>query len=120
MPNIPFYADSTDFQTIHSWLNDCDELAFIVADVYQGWRAVNYVPEPLVGRACLWHVPSGSLLLVYPASDEIGKVIDPWSGWQELCPEANPSRPYFRPGHPGIIWLDAHPTSRFDSEGIGF
>src|SRR5215203_1750666 len=121
MPNIPFYADTTDFRTIHSWLNDCDELAFIVADGYQQWRAVNTVPKLLPGRACVWHVPSGPLPLLYAEpSCEIGKIIDAWSGWQELRPGADTSRPYFGPGHPGIIWLYVHPTSRFDSEGIGF
>lgn len=121
MPNIPFYADCTDFRTIHNWLNDHDELAFIVTDGYQRWRAVKSVPTLLAGRACLWHVPSGPLPLLHAApSPEVGQITDPWSGWQELRSGSDPSRPFLGAGHPGIIWLYVHPTSRFGTEGIGF
>jgi hypothetical protein len=121
MPNIPFYADATDFRTIHSWLNECEELAFIVTDGPQKWRAVNSVRELMPGRACLWHVPSGPLSLLYPEpSCKIETIIDPWSSWRELRPGSDTSRPYFGAGDSGIIWLYVHPTSRIDSEGIGF
>ena len=121
MAYISFYADSADFRTIHAWLNECEELAFIVGDGNQKWRAVNSVQDLTPGRACLWHVPSGPLPLLYPLpSCKIEMIIDPWSGWRELRHGSDTSRPYFGPGHPGIIWLYVHPRSRFASEGIGF
>src|SRR5689334_7347129 len=100
---LPIYADSNDFRDIHEWLNSCEELAFIVADGPQKWRAVNSIPELQPGRVCLWHVPSGPLPLVHPPpSRETSEIADPWGGWQELRAGADPGVPYFGPAHVGI------------------
>jgi hypothetical protein len=32
MPWIPIYADSTDFQVLHEWLNQNEEIAFVISD----------------------------------------------------------------------------------------
>lgn len=51
----------------------------------------------------LWHVPNGPLPL--HGSDDLSFVEDPWTGWTELRPGADPSLPYFGPGHPGVYRL---------------
>ena len=73
-------------------------------------------------RICLWHVPSGSLPLLHPhPSDAVDVVADPWSGWQELRPEAHGGRhPYFGAGHVGVFWLNRHPSPSKDPTAIGF
>jgi len=120
MPWLPIYADSNDFRTIHDWLNASEELAFIVADGPQRWRAVSTVPSLATDRVCLWHVPSGPLPLLHAQpSREVSSITDPWSGWQELRAGADASRPYFGAGHPGIIWLNHRPISRRSQRGIG-
>lgn len=120
MPWLPIYADANDFRAIHDWLNASEELAFIVSDGPQRWRAVGSVPALDSERICLWHVPSGPLPLLRPSSSrDVGSVTDPWSGWEELRAGADPSHPYFGAGHPGIIWLNHRPVSRRSPRGVG-
>ena len=120
MPWLPFYADATDFQLLHDWLNDSSELAFIIPDGQKRWRAVNSIPVLEGPRICLWHIQSGALPLLYPPpSREIKPIDDPWKGWEEIRQRDNPSTPYFGPGHPGIIWLNHRTEMKQDPNGIG-
>jgi len=112
MPWLPIYADFNDFRTIHDWLNASEELAFLVSDGPNRWRAVRTVPALDPDRVCLWHIPSGALPLLHShPSLEVSSITDPWRGWQELRTGADASRPYFGAGHPGVIWLNFRPSS---------
>ena len=107
MPWIPFYADEGDFRVILDWLNQNDEIAFIVSDGPKRWRAVHTVPRLEDSlQICLWHVPSGPLPLRYPLpSGRIDPITDPWSGWTELRGRADHAWPYFGFYYVGVIWL---------------
>jgi hypothetical protein len=120
MPWLPIYADRDDFTKILGWLNDSDELAFIVSCGPRRWKAVERIDALTSHRHCLWHVPSGPLPLLHPhPSQEVSLVPDPWTGWEELRTGANSSTPYFGAGHPGVIWLNHRPVSILSSGGIG-
>ena len=120
MPWLPIYADSCDMERMCDWLNASEEVAFIVPCAPGRWRAVSSVPSFDSDRVCLWHVPSGPLPLLHPhPSKEVGAILDPWSGWQELRIGADPQRPYFGAGHPGVIWLNVRALSRRSAPGIG-
>jgi len=119
MPWIPLYADEEDFRVIHDYLNQSEDIAFIVSDGSRRWRAVQTIPRMDGERVCLWHVPSGSLPLLHPQpSKTVDSISDPWSGWTELRTGADSSCPYFGAGHPGIIWLNQRPVSKRVSGGI--
>ena len=120
MPWLPIYADGSDFKVIHEWLNQNEELAFIVSDGPKRWKVTTTIPELTGTRVCLWHVPSGSLPLLGPTPRHQGGVIpSPWSGWQELRTSAEPEVPYFGAGHPGIIWLNVRVAAKWVKDGIG-
>ena len=107
---IPLYADDEDLGTVSGWLCDDDEVAFIVGNGPECWRAVRGLQTRGDGRFCLWHVPSGPLPLL-PAdahSQTISTVADPWKGWRELRAGAVPSEPYFGAGHVGVVWFNAN------------
>ena len=120
MPCIPLYADEEDFRVIRDYLNQTEDIAFIVSDGSRQWRATQTIPRMDEARICLWHVPSGSLPLLHPLpSKTVDSISDPWSGWTELRTGADSSCPYFGAGHPGIIWLNQRPVSKRVSDGIG-
>jgi len=78
--------------------------------------------EQLSRRMGLWHIPSGPLPLL--ASDwrkgQEDWVTDPWRGWTERRAGADPTVPYFGPGHPGVYWLTLRaPASLNPGEQIG-
>ncbi|MES1180662.1 MAG: hypothetical protein ABUL66_02235, partial [Verrucomicrobiota bacterium] len=119
MPWIPLYADEQDFSVIHDYLNQTEDIAFIVSDGSRRWRAVRTIPRMDGARVCLWHIPSGQLPLLHPhPSKTVDSIFDPWSGWTELRTGADSSCPYFGAGHPGIIWLNQRPVSKRVSDGI--
>lgn len=119
MPWLPLYADEDDFRDVLSWLNSDADIAFIVADGPQRWRAVARLEILTYGRYCLWHLPSGPLPLLGQGTIEDSQVPDPWAGWQEVRTGAEPSDPYFGSGHPGIVWLNARPVSPYQPRAIG-
>jgi hypothetical protein len=120
MPWLPIYADEEDFQVIHDWLNQNDEIAFIVPDGPSRWRAVYTVARMDSPRICLWHVPSGPLPLRHPLpSKRIDPITDPWSGWTELRGRADHAYPYFGFYHVGVIWLERSPQRDGHADTIG-
>ena len=120
MPWLPIYADANDFPTILDWLNRTEDLAFIVSDGPNRWRAIDSIDAFDTNRYCLWHVPSGPLPLLHEKpSREVGSVIDPWDGWKELRVGADASQPFFGAGHPGVIWLNHRPVSQRSPSAIG-
>jgi hypothetical protein len=106
MPWLPIYAEDEDFRAILDWLNENDEIAFIVADGPSRWRAVHTVPGIDVTTICLWHVPSGPLPLLCLDSKKRG-LIDPWDSWTEMRPGVDKTHPYFGAYHTGIIRFNA-------------
>ena len=119
MPSLPFYATEQDFQHIFSYLNDEEDVAFLVADGAGRWIARKNQDYIGYARYCIWHIPSGPLPLLRIDGKENGLVEDPWQGWQEERTGADSSHPYFGSGHPGIIWLNAKAKSTNRNIGIG-
>lgn len=124
------YATQADLHTLLQWLNEDDEIAFVIPDGPERWIARKAISSIDRRRYCLWHVPSGPLPLLGPGGKDIaevrgwlatrlsipmpshsrrrhvsdGWVADPWRGWQGSI-GANPTQPYFG-SHPGIIWFN--------------
>lgn len=129
---LPMYLLREDITSLNNWLNEEDEIAFIVAVDKKKWKAVknrnieNDLGSQTMGffnqkipnyvEYCLWHISSGSLPLVPPNTDGVSlrlkredwvikeKIVDPWKGWTEIRSGANPNLPYFE-SHPGILHL---------------
>lgn len=119
MPWLPIYATEQDLGSIFAFLNEEDEVAFLVSDGPGSWIAkknLNYEGDM---QYCIWHVPSGPLPLLRPNGQKEGLVEDPWQGWQEERVGADPTSPYFGPGHPGIIWLNSRAVSKRKMNSIG-
>ena len=128
MPCILFYATDKDLQQVFAFLNKDPEAAFIVGNGPKRWIAKSPLPYHGDATYCIWHVPSaagGPLSIprrvdgaVCISSDN--RVIhDPWQGWEEEITGANSSQPYFGPGHPGIIWLNARSYSTAAQDWVG-
>jgi hypothetical protein len=119
MPWFPLYIDAVDAADLLGRLNFDPEIAFIVANGPGRWiarRALVAIPD---GRHCLWHCPTGALPLLRSGNAPDGVIADPWAGWKEARAGADPSQPYFGPGHPGIIWWNVNVASRDPPGGIG-
>jgi hypothetical protein len=119
MPWLPIYATELDIQNLFAYLNDEEEVAFLVADGPGKWIAKKRGEYTGDIRYCIWHVPSGPLPLLRQNGQEQGLVNDPWQGWQEERTGADSTTPYFGAGHPGIIWLNARAGSKRKKNGIG-
>jgi|GEM_PF-761652 len=117
-PWLPFYAYFEDMSRLESFLNQSSDVAMIQSVTAGKWRACRPV-HLQTGRNCLWYVPSVPLPLV-PATydDDLGVVDDPWAWWTELRQGADPKRPFFGLGHPGIIWPNMHERSEVQPEAI--
>lgn len=119
MPWLPLYLVREDIETLNEWLNQEEELAFLLKVGPHQWKAFNShtiftdisvsldqtgFPHPNRVEYQLWHISSGPLPLLMPTGDE--EMIDnPWLGWQELSPGANTNIPYFGAGHCGVFKL---------------
>jgi hypothetical protein len=78
----------------------------LVDDGYrQRWKAVRTVDGLKDGPHSLWHVPAGPLPLLSAGGSD-GVISDPWAGWTEQEPGADPATPYFGPGHPAEFRLE--------------
>ena len=116
---LPIYIDENDAGLLLDCLNSDAEIAFIVSDGDGRWVARSTLAAPTDERFCLWHVPSGPLPLVRPGGAVPSVVADPWGGWSELRSGADPTRPYFGPGHPGIIWWNIRTKSYLTPGALG-
>ena len=113
MAYIQFYADEKDFRTIHQYLSEHPDIAFIVPNGRGRWCAVREVPR-LKGTCvgldgtpiCLWHIPSGPLpLLLPPYGLKAKHILDPCAGWKELFQGPTKDCPNFIDDAPGIVVL---------------
>lgn len=125
----PMYLMKEDIACLNDWLNQENEIAFLISNGQNKWIAKerhNIISDlgtqnieheyssviPNFVEFNLWHVPSGSLPLLESEltettnSSDNGKILDPWTGWTEKRTGANSRIPYFGAGHPGIIHLE--------------
>ena len=121
MPWIPIYVNEQDARVLIEWLNQDPEIAFVVPDGPQRWKAVPSIQNVPDGDTCMWHVPSGPLpLLTGPRhNDPLEQVVSPWEAWREKRPGADTSKPYFGAGHPGVMCLNVRCLSRSITEKPG-
>jgi len=132
---LPMYLLDEDVEFLNDWLNQEEEIAFLVSNGHKKWIAKNehYILTDIATQSFaegkkfaipnyaeynLWHVPSGKLPLLDVNMDgvklkfskedwnEDEKVENPWLGWTELRTGANSRVPYFGAGHPGVIHLE--------------
>jgi hypothetical protein len=108
MPWLPIYCNESDQQEILSYLNEHEEIAFIVSDGPGRWIATRRIESLEPETYCLWHIPSGPLPLLRGLMDTPGEIVNPFDGWTEIRPGADASLPYFGPANPGVIWLNIH------------
>ena len=109
---IPMYLLDKDVEFLNDWLNQEEEIAFLVSNGHKRWIAKKEhnvsadIGTQLIGDGYalgmpnyveyyLWHIPSGQLPLLGDSGgtatlkltrehwEKDGKVIDPWSGWTE-------------------------------------
>ena len=118
MPWLPCYVSGDDTSILLSFLNQSDDVAFIVADGDGRWKAVTSIPKMDFSRLALWNIPSGPLPLLRGHNESIGQIDNPWAGWNEERTGSDPTVPYFGAGHPGIIWFNLKPTQQDISTGV--
>lgn len=118
MPAHSLYLVEADIPALLDLLGE--DAAAIVGDGPGRWRATHELSALENLGGAIWHVPSGALpLLAERADDPDGKVADPWNGWIEKRAGAEPNRPYFGAGHPGIVWLDLNIAPRDPKNALG-
>lgn len=80
MPWLPLYIDKPDLIMLIDWLNEENNIAFIVGDGSKRWKASNIERYDDI-RHCLWHCESGPLPLLRKKLPN-GKISDPFKGWK--------------------------------------
>lgn len=60
MPNILLYLNVSDKSKIIEYLNSVDDIAFIISDGKNKWKAVDKVKEIPERKFMIWHKPSDS------------------------------------------------------------
>ncbi len=108
MATIPFYATSEDIKDIIKYINDQEDLAYIVADGPNKWIAKNTVDILEATEHFIWHIPSGPLPLLREVGQDPLTIDEPFKGWTQLRNTGNLSLPYFGPGHPGVFQMDLY------------
>jgi hypothetical protein len=111
MPWIPVFLDENDARELIRWLNDEPDIAFIINDGPNRWKAVHTVDRLPDGRYGLWQHTGESLpLLRQSGLDEA--IENPWGGWQEDRTGTDPTVPYFGASHPSVFWLELRTRHR--------
>ncbi len=121
------YIDETDLEIIRRWLNDNEELAYIIPNGRGNWIAKEKVDRLLdKKRYALWHILGGDLPLMQEDGSSI-PIMDPWKGWHHDM-STDETTPYFGPGSPQVIMLGVNikdydlddNKKRFDALGMSF
>lgn len=110
------YAADTDILNLLSYLNDSEEIAFILPNGHMKWIAVNRVEKFDAGTYWLWHIPSGPLPLRQKNEVE-GEIENLFEGWTEAYERTNANRPPLG-NHVGVITINIRPT--FVDDGTEF
>jgi hypothetical protein len=100
MPDLLVYATRKDSEALRSWLNESDEVAWIVkvreVDKHYQWKAVNAIDTIDQQAYSLWHVESEPLSVPSGKQGQPDAVIeDPFQGWEQELSEANATCPWF-------------------------
>lgn len=103
---LGLYLEDPDAVTLRDRLNEDPEIAFLMPEGPESWRAVWQVEE-LLGKTLVWHVPGGSLPLLHPDGSE-SLIPDPFAGWQEVRPGLDPSVPYLGLGWPSTLLFELY------------
>jgi hypothetical protein len=115
MPWIPMYLVDADVKQLCAMLNDDPDIALVVPDGVNRWKAQRKVPKLPNGEHALWHIPSGPIELEskdYKANPKI--VRNPFKGWRARIPEFERDHggvPWFGPGPLGIFRLTIRRTA---------
>lgn len=79
---LPIFVDEPDAKLLIDWLNQEDEIAFLMSVGRGKWKAESSVADLKDGEYSLWHIPSGPLPLGYSNYDQ-RIIANPWQGWTE-------------------------------------
>ncbi len=108
MPWLPVFLDECDAKLLVHWLNQDEEIAFLVPAGRGKWKAVPSVADLKDGEYSLWHIPSRPLPL-WSGSYDQEIIANPWDGWTEPITGCNPiTRPNSGVNCPGVILLELH------------
>lgn len=129
---LPLYMTNKDVEFLNDWLNQEEEIAFLVSNGPSKWIArkthdifADIKTQKDNGQLngtylhyALWHVPSGPLPLFGTGTsgkirfkkedNDEENIGDPWRGWTEIRAGADSTVPYFGAGHPGILFLTVY------------
>lgn len=127
---LPLYLVHEDVEFLNDWLNQEEEIAFLVSNGPSKWiaekqhdiiadmqqqNAEGYINGNYLNYS-LWHIPSGPLPLFGSGNNKLrfhkedwdeSSIKDPWNGWTELRAGADSEMPFFG-AHPGVIRLSIH------------
>src|SRR5262249_16954594 len=87
-----------------------------LVEVENRWAAVKHLDALPDGHYTLWHIPGGPLPLLAAEGGQDGVIPDPWAGWLERRPGADPRPPYFGPGHPALVALEVATRTLLETE----
>jgi len=102
---IPIYLNKSDEKELLNLLNQEDEIAFLISNGENRWKAVRSLDDFPNSRIVLWHIPSGKLPLLN-SDDQEEWINEPFLGWTEKRTGNDVSNPYFGAGWPGVIHLN--------------
>jgi hypothetical protein len=106
MPNVPCYLAGDDPKILLSFLNESDEIAFVIPAGVRRWKTISDIPELESGRQFLWHKPGGPLPLFRGGYEPEEPILDPESGfWSQSL-----DQPCFGPTATNVIWLHFRPV----------
>ncbi len=92
---LPLYMLQEDVPLLQARLNEDPEIAFILREGPDRWRAV-WQADDIRGKTMLWHVPGGQLPLLHTQGADT-LIEDPFAGWRKERPGLDNSVPYFGP-----------------------
>ncbi len=106
MSELIVYATSHDGELIRNWINDDEDVAWIIRTSQSGrqyaWRAQSRIDALLEQEYAIWHVKSGPLNI---PSGKLGvpdaMVPDPFVGWQQTLDREDATAPWFGGNLPG-------------------
>lgn len=104
MPWLPIFVDEHDAKLLVHWLNQEEEIAFLVPAGQGKWKAVSSVAGLKDGEYSLWHIASEPLPL-WCGSCDYGVIENPWEGWTEPLNGGSLTTPNSGVNCPGVIWL---------------
>jgi hypothetical protein len=115
---LPLYLVEEDVPLLQTRLNADPEIAFIVRDGPERWRAAPTVDD-IRGKSMLWHIPGGPLPLLHVGGGDTS-IVDPFAGWKEERSGLDRSVPYFGPYSPSSLLMRVWVPDRSGPENLIF